>query len=272
MANKNVFRVAVIGFGAIGKRVAESVRDGVAPGAELVGVVVRTAGPAAEAGYRELDLDIALAEADLLVECAGGHAVREMGPRIVEAGKDLLIVSVGALADDVLRATLLEGGPGRTYLSTGAIGGLDVLRAAALGEGNGPGLDEASITTTKLPGTLVQPWMDDAEATKLRSSTEPVTVFRGSVQEAIKRFPNSLNIAVALAAATNLWEHTTVHLMGDPSATRTSHRIEAHGSSGRYSFDIANHPLAANPASSGIVSQALVSGIARLSQPSGSFV
>lgn len=267
MVHKHV-RVAVIGYGAIGRRVVDGIRNGEAPGATLAGVIVRTKGAAAADGVREFDLETALGEADLVVESAGGDAVRAIGSRVIEAGKDLLIVSIGALVDEDLRANLL-GGPGRLHLSTGGIGGLDLLRAASLGT---PGITRANLTTSKLPGTLVQPWMSDDQASELRAATEAVTVFDGTVRDAIVKFPNSLNVAVALAAATNLWDEATVRLVADPEATLTNHLIEAEGPAGRYEFNITNHPLPANPASSSVVPQSLLSGVARLANPSGSFI
>ena len=273
MTQHNVLRVSVIGFGAIGERVVDGLENGATPGAEFVGVIVRESvtpgeGRSAKAGHRELTLDEALAESDLIVEAAGGDSVREYGPSVIAAGKDLLVVSVGAIADPDLRRVLVEDGPGRTYFSTGAIGGLDLLAAASVGGG----LDQATLTSRKLPGSIVQPWMSDDEAQRLREAVEPVTVFEGPVTEAIKLFPKSLNIAVALAQATGLWETTTVRLVGDPQATLTKHEIQANGESGEYAFTILNHPLKANPASSGVVSQALLKGIAALANPSGTLV
>ena len=273
MTHDALLQVAVLGYGAIGSRVARAIASGSTPGARLAGVIVRDhvtpgQGKAAADGLAELSLAEALERADLVVECAGGPAVREVGPAVVAAGKDLLVVSVGAVADEALRLKLVEGGPGRTFFSTGAIGGLDLLAAAAVGGG----LDEATITSRKLPGSIVQPWMSADEADALRAATEPTTVFEGSVAEAIERFPKSLNVAVALAQATGLWGGVRVRLVGDPAAELTKHEIHASGSSGEYAFSVLNHPLAENPASSAVVSQALVKGVAALARPSGTMV
>lgn len=268
MTETQGFKVSAIGFGAIGERVVRALAAGEVPGAKLSGVVQRTAGKAEAAGFQEVTLEDAIASSDLVVECAGGEAARELGPQVIRGGADLLLVSVGVLADPHLRRVLLEEGPGRTYVSTGAIGGLDVLGAATLG----CGLDEASITSTKLPGTLVQPWMNEEEAERLRQADAPLTVFQGSVTEAIKLFPKSLNVAVALAHATGLWDETIVRLVADPEATLTNHSIQASGTSGEYAFSMTNYPLESNPASSAVVSQALLKGITRLSAPSGSFI
>lgn len=261
-------RVAVLGYGAIGARVAQSLARHEIPGASLVGAIVRTPARAAADGIRPLSLEEALAESDLVVECATGEALREAGPRIIAAGVSLLPASLGALADADLRARIVEPGPGRCYLTAGAIGGLDLLGAAARDHG----LDTVTLTSTKLARTLVQPWMSDADATQLRQTRTAITLFEGTVHEAIELYPASLNVAVALAAATGLWEGVRVRLVADPEAHLTHHRIQASGTAGEYDFSIVNKPLVASPTSSGVVSAALLRGIEQIVRPSGAFV
>ncbi|HUH52764.1 MAG TPA: aspartate dehydrogenase domain-containing protein [Microbacteriaceae bacterium] len=258
-------KVAVLGFGAIGKPVLEGISE--IAQAELVGVVVRRAG-STQGVYTELTLEEALDRADLIVECAGGDALKTLGPKVVAAGKNLLTVSFGQLTDENLRRVLLEDGPGNTYLSTGAIGGLDILSAATI---NG-GLNEARLTSRKLPKALVQNWMSEEETEKLLQTSEEVTVFSGNVTEAIKLFPASLNIAVALAAATGLWKETQVELVADPQAKLTRHEVNASGETGTYHFEIVNEPSPENPATSGVVAKAVLRGVAALAKPSGTFV
>ncbi|MHA3684718.1 aspartate dehydrogenase domain-containing protein [Leucobacter sp. HY1908] len=261
-------RVSVLGYGAIGARVAGAIARAEIPGVTLVGAIVRTPGRAGGGGERARDLTEALAESDLIVECATGEALRVAGPQIIAAGVALLPASLGALADPDLRARLIEKGPGRCYLTAGAIGGLDLLGAAA----RDGGLEAVTLTSTKRARTLVQPWMTVAEAERLRDAEGAFTLFEGSVQDAIARFPASLNVGVALAAATGLWDTVRVRLVADPTAELTSHRITATGAAGEYDFSITNKPLATSPASSGVVSAALLRGVAQIARPSGAFV
>jgi aspartate dehydrogenase len=261
-------RVSLLGYGAIGQPVADALGAGDVPGVELAGVVTRTAGRATARGHRELSLDEALAASDLIVECAGINAGAAVGPRVIASGTDLLIVSVGVLADPDTRRALLHDGPGRCFLTAGAIGGLDLLGAvSATG-----GLASATLTTSKTASSLIQPWMNPATVARLTEGTDAATVFEGTVTEAIERFPSSLNVAVALAAATGLWEQTRVRLVADPRATMTTHHVEAHGSAGDYEFTIRNHPLESNPRTSGAVPAAVLRGIRALAQPSGIFL
>lgn len=261
-------RVSLLGYGAIGQQVADALGTGELAGAELAGIITRTPGRAAARGHRELAFDEALELSDLVVECAGIAAAMEHGPRVVASGTDLFIVSVGVLAHPTLRKTLLHDGPGRSYLTAGAIGGLDLLAAVAA---NG-GLASATLTTTKTATSLIQPWMNPATIARLNTGTDAATVFEGTVTEAIERFPSSLNVAVALAAATGLWDQTRVRLVADPRATMTIHRIEAAGTAGEYEFTIRNHPLESNLRTSGAVPAAVLHGIRSLLRPSGTFL
>jgi len=259
-------RVAVWGYGAIGKAVAAALSAGELPGASLSGVVARKGSTASADGHQEFTLTEAVAESDLIVECAGVRAVRENGPGIISSGTDLLVASVGALCDEPLRNALLAG-PGVLQLTTGAIGGLDILGAAS----RGGGLEQVTLTTTKKSSSLIQPWMDDRTISALRSESE-TTLFDGGVLEAIELFPRSLNVAVALAHATGMWAETRVVLRGSRSATHTTHHVTASGTAGEYDFTVMNRPLASNPATSATVPAAILQGIARLASPSGSFV
>lgn len=287
-------RVSVIGNGAIGQRVIAALLSEAVPDAQLVGVVVRSPltnssietvdAAEAELAHNQVPSEVdpaehlkctierAIAISDIIVECAGVQAVQTMGPQIIHSGVDLILSSVGALADDELRHELFETGPGNCRLTEGAIGGLDLLAAAARDPLSSGGLDTLQLTTTKRAETLVQPWMDEELAKRLRTSDIPTTLFQGNVRDAISQYPRSLNVAVSLAAATNMWEHTEVRLIASPFARLTSHIIEANGSAGTYRFEITNHPLESNPTSSAVVSAAILHAIAKLSRPSGTFV
>lgn len=259
-------RVAVIGVGAIGGAVASGLAGGAVPRASLGGVVVRRKESATHRGFTPITIEEALASCDLVVECAGVEAVAEYGPAVIAAGRDFLVTSVGALIDVVLRERLLAG-PGRLFVTSGAIGGLDVLAAAS----RDGGLRKVTLTTTKTPTTVIQPWMSDDERERVLAAEGPVDVYTGTVAEAIERFPRSLNVAVALATATGMWDDVTVTMVADPAATLTTHRIVASGPTGDYEFTIRNRPHPDNPATSGVVPNAVLASIARLARPSGSF-
>ncbi|WP_313818004.1 aspartate dehydrogenase domain-containing protein [Citricoccus sp.] len=278
-------RVLLLGFGAIGRHVATLLaperdagllqlraaeRDVAAHGHRSVpGVELVTTG---------LDTDCptwpeALAEADLVVECAGVTAAGEYGPEIIAAGTDLVLTSVGALADPDLARTLLAG-PGRLWVTNGAIGGFDVLAAAA----DADGLDSVRIRTSKLPTSLLRPWMAPDEVERLRALRPEdghTTVFSGGPAEAIERFPANVNVAVGLAWATRgraaagvgvgcvdgpedaallrrSLERVQVELVADAAAVRSRHEILAAGPAGRIELAFESAPSPENPKTSGM--------------------
>ena len=259
MPSPDSLRVTVLGCGAIGSTVASALSEGAVKNAHLAGVVVRRPESVEASHFPLLTLDDALQHSDLVVECASVDAVRDEGPRVIAAGVDLLISSVGALVDDTFRAVMMTGGPGRCILTSGAMGGLDVLGAAS----RDGGLTTASLVTTKAPAAVVQAWMSETQREEVLTAEHPITVFHGDVREAIELFPRSLNVAVALALATDLWDQLTVTMIADPDAILTTHVVTASGTSGDYSFTMRHRPHSRNPATSGVVPAALLRDIER---------
>ncbi|MGR0162009.1 aspartate dehydrogenase domain-containing protein [Paenarthrobacter nitroguajacolicus] len=257
-----VLKVALIGSGAIGSRVAVLLDAGTAPDVELTGVVPH--GDAGEGFSFEEAMDIA----DVVVECAGVAAVAEFGPRIVSAGKDLLVTSIGALCDASLRKALLDDGPGRTFLTTGALGGLDAITAACAGGT----IHRVTVESRKLPAALIQPWMDGDTRDAILTATHPVELLRGGPAELIKAFPKSTNVVSALALAAGSWDVVEAVLIADPAAKKTSHHVVAETSLGTFDICVTNEASPGNPASSALVPHAVVRGLRTLANANGSFI
>lgn len=253
-------RVAVVGHGVIGGRVAAELARGHVPGAELVGVVARHV-PEEPAGP-VVTLEEALERADLVVECAGQPVVHEIVDAVLSRGSDLVVTSVGALLDERLGPRLRSLGPGRLVGTHGAVGGLDLLASAA----RSGGLATVSVRTTKKAPALVRDWMLPAEVERLTRATGPVTVFAGGPGEAARLFPDSLNVVAALATAIGSTDQLGVELVGDPGATRTTHEITASGEIGEYSFVIRNTPSAQNPRTSAVAAWSVLQTIASLTR------
>jgi aspartate dehydrogenase len=251
-------KVGVIGAGAIGTAVIEVLARGGVEGAELACVV--NLQPVPGLGVPQVSVPEAIRTCDVIVECAGQVVVSQYAVKILEAGVDLLVSSVGAFADEVLLRKALDAGPGRLLFTSGAVGGVDLLASAAV---EAP-LDRVKVTSTKLPGSLLQPWMNEATQERIRTTTEPVEIFHGPAREAARLFPRSLNVAATVAFAVDSFDLVEVSLVADPAAELTTHVIEAEGPTGTYRFEIANRPSPSNPRTSGVVPHAVLRSLSVL--------
>ena len=185
--------------------------------------------------------DLIAAQPDLVVECAGHGAVAAYGPAILGAGHDLVIASLGALADAQLHArieTSAEAGQARMILPSGAIGGLDLLRAIARA-----GRVDVTYRGIKPP----RAWKGSPAETvvDLDRLAEPATFFSGTGRQAALTYPKNANVVAALALAGAGFDDMRVELVADPAAASNQHTysvaspvcsysmaIEAQGSAG----------------------------------------
>jgi aspartate dehydrogenase len=183
---------------------------------------------------------------ELVVECAGHSAVRDVCPQVLAQGVDLILISIGALANAEVETKLraaTEKSTGRLMLPGGAIGGVDLLASARLA-----GLDRVRYTSRKPP----RAWKGTrAEQTiKLDELSQATEFFRGNAREAALQYPQNANVAAAIALAGIGFEKTEVALNADPSVNANEHSVVAEGSFGRAEMRIAAKPLPDNPKTS----------------------
>lgn len=249
MTRLNV-RLGMIGFGAIGREVVSALAK-LDESSSLSAVLVRTgrAAPNAVHDVRAL-ID---ARPQVVLECAGHSAVKEFAPVLLRAGIDVIVTSIGALADDELRAELLdaEQGSGRALLPAGAIAGLDGLLAARLA-----GLDAVTYTSFKPPhawrGTAAEQVLDLDHPELERE------FFAGTAREAALAYPKNVNVGVAIALVGLGMDATRVHLVSSRNVADPLGRIEARGAFGYFRFDIFARAAADNPKTSVLTAYSIV--------------
>ena len=248
-------RVGLIGFGAIGQRLARGLLAH-PQRVTLSGVLVQDLSEAQAAALDDLEQLRPLlsdsrdtwleAAPDLVVECAGHTAVDAHAVAVLGAGCDLLLVSVGALTDDAryerLRA-LAEAHGRQVRLVAGAVGGIDWLTAA-----RDAGLREVIYRSRKPP----QAWRGSpAELGRdLDALVAPIRLFEGSARQAARDFPRNANVAATVALATLGLDQTRVELWADPGVSDNQHEIEAWGEAGHLLLRLDNRPDPLNPRTS----------------------
>ncbi len=254
-------QVAIIGHGAIAGYVRAKLPD--LNVTEVAQIVRPGKENADEMPPRISDLNALPSRPDLVIDCGGHDALAAHGPVALAMGIDVLTVSLGALADRKIEQSLhdaaLRGGA-RLQILSGAIGGLDALRAAAAGT-----MTEVSYTGRKPPngwrGSPAEAVIDlDAIAT-------PTTHFSGTARDAALRYPKNANVAAAVAFAGIGLDDTHVQLIADPTVTENIHEVAATGDFGTFHFTIAGRGLPENPRSSSLAAMSIVAALAARQKP-----
>jgi aspartate dehydrogenase len=244
-------RVGIVGCGAIGSAIARAVDAAQVPGAALAAVCdsqpERATALAESLASHPAACDLAgLIEAcDIVVEAASAAALPEIARPALEAGRTVLAMSVGALLGSPDLMALARERGARLLAPSGAIAGLDAVKAAAAA-----GVESVTLTTRKPPAGLAGAPYLVAHGVDLSKIAEATTVFEGPAAEAVKGFPANVNVAAALSLAGIGPERTRVRIVADPAATANSHEIEVRGEFGCLTARTENRPSPDNPKTS----------------------
>jgi aspartate dehydrogenase len=260
-------RVAVGGFGAIGKAVAERLDQGI-EGLTLAAVAARDAARAAAAmadfahPAPVAPLGRLWEEADIVVECAPAAVFRDIAEPALSHGRIVMVLSSGALLDNFDLVDLARRHGGRILVPSGALLGLDAVAAAAEGE-----ISRVHMVTRKPPEGLVGAPYLEWHGIAVDGLDAPKRVFAGTAREAARGFPANVNVAAALALAGIGPERTTVEIWADPGVTRNIHRIEVEADAARFSMQIENVPSAENPKTGRLTPLSVVAALKKLASP-----
>ena len=104
------------------------------------------------------------------------------------------------------------------------------------------------------------------EGRKLSEEKEE-EIFRGSAKDAIKHFPENINVAVAAALATTGAEHTKVSISSIPGLKSNRHKIKLLGKLIDVDIVIETTPSKDNPKSSALAAYSVISLLENLVSP-----
>lgn len=183
--------------------------------------------------------------APVVVELAGGLALKEYALPILKSGRTLICLSTGAFADGDFKQEAIRiaaENNGRICIVNGAVGGLDFLQTCSLQHGE----HEVIIETTKSPKSLLgAPGLEGIDLDLAKRAV----VFEGGVQEAIKGFPKNINVGVITALASEN-PQTKVRIVADPAARSNTHKITYRSALADVTMEFSGKPDPANPKSS----------------------
>ena len=264
MTDRKALRVGIAGLGAVGLDVARRLIDGAVPGLTLSAVAVRDAEKARRALPQIGDM-IALRSAtsladdcDVVVECLPPALFREVAISVIDKGRLFMPLSVAQLlANDDLVARARKNGA-RILVPSGALLGLDAVRAAAEGV-----VHSVTMVTRKPPAGLAGAPYLEKHKISLENLTEPLKVFDGTAREGALGFPANLNVAAALSLAGIGPDRTRLQIWADPGVTRNTHTISVEAEVARFTMTIEGVP-SANPRTGRLVAPSTLTALRAL--------
>jgi aspartate dehydrogenase len=258
---RQALKVGLAGLGAVGLEVARRIEAGI-PGLVLAAVSVRDKDkarrnlPAAGAKIPIVAADTLAQSCDLVVECLPPALFRVVALSAIERGRIFMPLSVGQLLENwdlVARAKTIGA---RILVPTGALLGLDAVRAAAEGT-----IRSVTMITRKPPKGLDGAPYLVAHGISLKGLDAPRKVFDGTAREGARGFPENVNVAAALSLAGIGPDRTRLEIWADPALDRNTHRIEVDADTARFSMSIENVPSVENPKTGRITALSTVAAL-----------
>ncbi len=201
-------------------------------------------------------------EIDVYIEAASGPVARPIAEHALERGKTAIIASIGGLGDlDSLREIGIRTG-GKLFLPSGAIAGLDALKAIPADS-----LTKVVLKSIKPVKALIDSEYVKRQGIDVGSLTEPVLVFEGTAREAARAFPRSANVAAALGYASLGLDKVEVQIWMDPNSDRNRHMLQVESGHGIITSEAVNVPFEINPRTSRLAAYSILATVRGLAKP-----
>ncbi len=258
-------RVGLVGCGTIGARVALALNRKYASIARITALHDTNAAHARRLQRRLtprpaiLPLVPLIRRSNLVIEAASAAAVLPVVTQALRANRHVLVMSVGGLLGDRTWHRLARRSRGRVLIPSGALAGLDGVKAMAVGR-----LRRVSLTTRKPPRALADAPYVRRRGLRLERLTRPVVVFEGTPRAVVRAFPQNTNIAAALslASGTSGASVARIRVVADPGTRWNVHELDVEGDCGRIRCRIESRP-SANPKTSELAVRSAIASLGR---------
>lgn len=245
----NHLKLGIAGTGAIGAKVAREVARGNAPGFHLTGLAtssqarLETINAALPQPVPRLSFDDLATACDWVLEALPANLFADLAYPVLSAGKTLVVLSCSQLLEhgDVVAHAREHGG--RIVVPSGAMLGLDAIKAAACGT-----LKSVKVETRKPVASLSNAPFLVNRGIDLSGITDATKVIEGNVIEVAREFPANVNVAAAIGLAGLGPEHTYMEIWADPTVDRNTHTVHVVSDSSDFTMTIRGRPSEENPA------------------------
>ncbi len=244
-------KVGIIGCGTIGSEIARTCQTRLKDSIDLVGICdlikekARLLQKSLKGNPPVLELDDLIKRSCLIVEAAGASISADILKKAISGKKDVLIMSIGGLLGNENLLGKAEEAGIKVYLPSGALCGIDGLKSASVGR-----IDSVTLTTRKPPEGLAGAPYVTKNNIDLSSIKEETIIFEGTASDAVKGFPQNVNVAAILSLAGLGAANTRVRIATSPDYTKNVHEVEIKGESGNITTRTENLPSKVNPKTS----------------------
>ena len=208
-----------------------------------------------------------LRQSHLVIEAASVDAAARVVAQALRAHRDVLVMSAGGLLSDQAWIRAARRSRGKVYLASGALIGLDGVKAMAVGR-----VRSACLTTRKPPQAFASAPYVRQRGLHLEQLRRPSVIFEGSPEAVVRAFPQNTNIAATLTLALRCHgsamrqgpvARPRIRVVADPTIRRNVHELEVEGDCGRIQCRIESVP-SANPKTSELAVRSAIATLDRL--------
>jgi len=269
MKSKNYkLKICVVGCGAIGSRIAKAIHNDFKKDCRITGLydidqskVDHLVKSLSLNINKEASLNELIKDCDCMVEAVNAQSTKNLIKKALIAKKNVLAMSVGKIlkAQDLFQ--LARKNKCHILLPSGAIAGLDAIKAASLAR-----IDHITLTTKKPPAGLMNNPYLAKKGIDLSNIRKETVLFEGDVDTAVHCFPQNINVAATIALASQIRKNKKkikIRIITSPKFKTNSHEIEMIGEFGSLYTKTQNIACPDNPKSSYL---AVLSGLQTLKQ------
>lgn len=232
-----LLRIGIVGCGAIGSSLAKTISKQFSKQAQLSALYDIDNKKSSELSMliskdRYLavtSLKNLIEKSDLVIEASSAKAAWSIAQRVLKQNRDIMIMSVGGIISNYTNLfNLAKRHNVKVYIPSGALSGIDALRAASLGK-----IKKVTLTTIKNPISFQKVKSVEKKGIDLKRIKKDFVLFSGSAQEAVKYFPQNINVAATLSIAGRGPAKTKVKIIASPKVDKNIHEIEIVSEAGR---------------------------------------
>jgi len=266
-----MLHIGIVGCGAIGSSLARIIKNKFKDSCKITALydidVLRAFALSKKISPRHnlavKGLSALISRCDFVIEAASASVSFMVARQSLNKGRSVMIMSVGGLMQGLNKLSVLAlRKKAKIYIPSGAISGVDALKASKIGK-----IKSVTLITRKSPKSFSNVEYVSKKGFKLSALKEDKVLFFGSALEAIKYFPQNINVAAVLSIAGIGAENTKVKIIASPEVKNNVHEVLIESEAGNIFARTQNVLHPDNPKTSFLAVLAAAATLKQVSDP-----